>query len=739
MKSLTFIEIDIDYCVLEYGVGACTAVLGVDSPAKCFNTIATCAKRADLDLGMVTLRFGIPTDYLAESGIDCIPIVEDLSITPAIVSLGKDLGTRASVRVSFSDHRWADTGEGFDKYVSERDYDPYTQGSFWGKFRARQPYLRNRALRVIRGTLGQALAEMETRHFIIDSFNGPAMDGKYSIEAKDVLKLLDGDRAQAPRVSQGLLTSVLPEAGTSATLNPAGIGDLQYPASGLAAIGGKEIVAFTRLGDTLTLTRGQYQTDAVEHAAGDRVQLCLQYSGEDPADIIADLMENYGEVPGASIPIEAWRNQTSNFLRRQYSTLIAEPTSVRKLVSELVEQAALSIWWDEIAKEVRLIVLRKIPDTAGHFFDENIIDGSLRIQEQPNSRLSQVWTYFAQINPLKKVDDADNYRSIAVTVNAEAESDYGSAAIKKIFSRWIPAGGRQVAMRTNDIQLGRFRDAPRRFVFDLFRYGPDTPRIGAGFQVQAWPLQSGTGERDIVPIQFVKITPDADFFRAEAEELRFIELDAGDLDNRVIIFDADIHNVNFRTTHDLLYPTPVSGDRVTCIIEAGVIVGSHYHDVAAFDVGDWPAGVELVLVIRGRIQGRGGDGATARWKTGVVGGQGGAALYTRRPVVISQNNQLWGGGGGGSSPWGTQSGGGGGGQGFIGGTGGQGRTGGTASSGTSEAPGAGSSDGSRGGLAGQDAPSARGIRGGSAGAAIDGNSFVTFLTGDGDIRGPRIN
>lgn len=744
MRSLTFVEVDIDSCVHRYGEGACTAVLGVDSERKCFNSIATCAKRADLDLEPVTLRFAIGTDYLAESGIDAIASISDVSITPAVVSLGKDLGTRASVRVTFNDHPWPDTGPGFDKYVTERPYDPFKLGTFWGKFRARQPYLRGRGFRLIRGTLGQTLAQMETRHFIIDSFDGPSMDGTYTIVAKDVLKILDGDRAQAPAVSQGFLTGTLTDSGTSATLNPSGIGNLQYPASGFVAIGGKEICAFTRSGDTLTLTRGQFETEAVEHAAGDRVQLCLQYSGEDPADIIADLMENYGGVPSAYIPLAAWQSQTAAYLRRQYSALIAEPTSVSKLISELVEQAALSIWWDENAQLMRLIVLRQIPDDANRFDDENVLGGTLRITEQPNSRLSQVWTYFAQINPLRSATEADNFRSIAVTVDVEAETDYGSPAIKKIFSRWIPAGGRTVASRVNDIQLGRFRDAPRKFTFELFRYSVERPQIGLGYQIEAWPLQTDIGERDRVPMQFVKITPDADRFRVEAEELRFVEFDEEDIDNRVIIFDSDINNVNLRTTHDLLYPAPVEGDEVSIIVESGAIIGSTSTAVAAMIAGDWPTGVALTLTVRGRIQGAGGAGANASGSSPFpAGGAGGVALYTRYPIdVVLSSGEIWGGGGGGGVQSGFPPRGGGGGAGRVGGAGGAASVPAAAGSpGTSDAgglSGASVRPNGDGGDPGEPGFSGAASAGGAAGAAIDGVSYVTE-TGTGDIRGPEIN
>lgn len=751
MKSLTFVEIDIDYCSLVYGTSPCTAAVGVTGTKKCFNTPATCQDPANFAIAPVTLMFAMPATYLAESGIDCIPSMDGVSISPAVVSLGKDLGTRATITANFSDHRWSDTAIGFDKYTADRAYDPFRQGTFWGKFRARQPYLIGRPFRLIRGLLGQSLAEMETRHYIIESFNGPTTEGKYSIVAKDVLKLLDGDRAQAPAVSQGFLTSDIANDATSITLNPAGIGNLEYPASGYAAIGGKEIVSFTRAADVMTITRAQYNTVAVEHDAGDRVQLCLEYSGEDAADIIADLMTNYGEVPSGAIPIDAWKSQTAAYLRRQYSAMIAEPTSVKKLINELIEQAALSIWWDEISQTVKLIVLRQIPDDAGIFDDENILEASLRIQEQPNSRLSQVWTYFAQINPLRSVDDADNYRSIAVTVNVDAETDYGSAAIKKLFSRWIPAGGRAVATRVNDIQLGRFRDAPRKFTFTLFRYGVDRPVIGSGYQIEAWPLQTDEGATDTVPMQFVKVTPDADVFKVEAEELRFIQLDDEDPNNRTIIYDSDIKNVNIRTTHDLLYPTPVDGDEVTVIVEAGATIGSATTATAAMVLGDWPSGVAITVIVRGRIQGRGGNGGRGRhFGTSDPGAAGGPAMYTRYAIDLElDGGEIWGGGGGGGAGGEEGGRGGGGGAGTLGGDGGYGdRTvNSTGDPGTSEAGGngngsVGGGDGGGPGLPGNPShpwtPPTYYALGGAAGAAIDGVSYVTE-TGTGDILGPEIN
>src|SRR5690606_26197605 len=149
-------------------------------------------------------------------------------------------------------------------------------------------------------------------------------------------------------------------AATSAQLGPSGIGNKEYPGSGQIAIGGREIASFTRSGDVLTLTRGQFGTTAAAHQAQDRVQLCLYYQGEDPADIIADLLIGYANVPSDQIPIGDWKEETAAYLRRVYTSLIAEPTPVRDLVAELVEQAALVLIPDDIAKLIRLQVLRTI-------------------------------------------------------------------------------------------------------------------------------------------------------------------------------------------------------------------------------------------------------------------------------------------------------------------------------------------------------------------------------------------
>ncbi len=588
--ALTYVEIDVPYCTLTYGASPCEATLTGPNPTgtiKCFNGLGTCQDRANFAESIVTLRFAQPADYLPVNDIEAIASIASVSYSPAVISLGEDLGQRASLKVTMVDHPHSDTGPGFDKYLSDRPYDPFKLGTFWGKFRARHPYLRGRSLRLIQGLLGQTLAEMDTRHFLIEQFDGPGLDGQFTITAKDALKLADGDRAQAPMLSKGYLTAGITNSATSASLSPSGIGS-EYPSSGYINVGGKEIVAFTRSGDALTLTRARFNTVAVAHDAGDRCQLCLHYSAEDPADIIKDLMVTYAGVPSGYINIADWQAETGAYYRRVNTALIPEPTSVRTLLSELIEQDGLALWWDDAAETIRLQVLRQVATDAEAYSDANVVRDTLKVREQPGKRISQIWTYFGIFNPLNGLDP-DNFRSAAILGDLDAEEDYGQPAIKKIFSRWIPFGGLTIANRVNSIQLARYRTAPRHFTFQIFRRGAETPTLGEGSRLQGLPMQEATGDLSSVPVQITRLRPDDDIWEIEAEEQAFTVTTDEDLSIHPITIDSTTFNVNLRDLHDDLYPTPVAGDEVLCIVNSGVNIGSVSTSLPAFDVGSWPS------------------------------------------------------------------------------------------------------------------------------------------------------
>jgi hypothetical protein len=765
MQAVVYVEIDVPYCVLTFGTSPCAAVLGTTGLDRCFNSRATCQDVENFDPADVTMRFAVPAAYLP-TDIEALPIIDGVQFTPGTIGLGDGLGQRASLSVTFWDRPHSDVGPGFDKYRTLRSYDPYSQGTLWGKFRARQPYMRGQELRIYRGLLGQTLAQMDVRHYVIEGFQGPTPDGKYTLTAKDVLKLADGDRAQAPLLSNGFIVSDIAIDATELQLSPAGIGDLEYPASGVVNIAGKEIAVFTRVADILTLTsRGYYGTEASAHEAGDRVQLVLEYVGKDPAFILHHLLTNYADVSEDYITVADWNNEVDTYLARNYTGVIAEPTAVRDLVAEVCQQAGLAFWWDDALRQIQLRVLRGVPSTSELITEDNVIAGSMSVAEQPDKRISQVWLYFAQRNPLEPQDNTDNYRSTVVVIDADAEDAHGIAAVKKVYCRWIPLAGRTTAQRAGELLLQRFAQPPRRFTFDKFRPGRDEITLGSGYRISTWHLQTAFGGRADVPVQVVRLNPLSDRWAVEAEEVNFQELAEEFLAVHSINLDVSANNLNLRTLHDSLYPeitqADVSGGVViVCTIATNAIIGSTSVGVPALEIGLWDVAIPITLVVNGRIQGRGGNGGGANsgdFLDGAPGQVGGVALYARQAITLVNNGGIWGGGGGGGGGTGPgdvgsdglPAGGGGGGAGKVPGSGGPGAGGGPGGNpGTVTAPGAAGAgtvlggDGGGPGLAGTQGASSHhthvGGLGGQPGAAVDGISYVTVSVA-GDRRGPEIN
>lgn len=479
-EPLQIIEIDQPLCSLTYSVAPCTAALGVTGDRKCFNTSKTCQDTANYDPSTtLTLRFAKPQQTLP-SDIFIIPSVASASTSPTEINVvGGDgskgpLGVRAKLTVTFQDHPYSDIL--VDKYRTERNYIATDRGTFWSKFLARNPYYNQYVIRVKDGYVGQDLADMVTRTYFIEAISGPDASGRVTVEAKDVLKLADNDKAQAPKASPGELIVDYAEGASISTLRVTRAEATDYPAPGAVRVN-DEIMRYTGVSTissteiNLTgITRSTDDTDPEDHDAGDRVQWCLEYVEERPDIIADDLLTNYGFVPASFIPTADWNSEAEIWLEQfRLTALITEPVGVNDLLGEITEQALFYIWWDERDQEIKLKALRPVFNDPVSTLDDtnNILKGSVALRARPKERVSQVWVFFQQRNPTEKLDEEKNYRRIRIRIDGDAESDlqYGEPRIKKIYSRWIQTDA--VAIQTNAKILARFRDTPEYLSFRL--------------------------------------------------------------------------------------------------------------------------------------------------------------------------------------------------------------------------------------------------------------------------------
>lgn len=471
---LILVQIDQDFCNLTYGVAPCTAV---NPSNKCFNTFKTCQVQDVYDRGSLTLTFGMANQD-APKDMYIIPNLVSVTTAPSVINPTNSnknmspLGTRAVATINFKDTPHTDML--VDKYRTERTYIPLNNGTFWSKWLVRNPYYQNRPIRIYEGYVGQSLAEMQVRNYLIDSINGPDATGKVSITAKDPLKLTDAQKSQAPFVTVGELNADMNTTATSIVIKKATSGD--YPATGTVRID-DELMTYTSVSESTVLgelfitlsgiTRGTDGSIIEAHDEDTNVQNCLRYENQFVWDVVYDLLVNYSNVPASFINFADWELEGETWLYAfNVSTLISEPTGVGELLYELMEQVLFYIWWDERDQLIKLRAIKPYIQSAPLLTDDNsILADSVVYSTDPKNRASQVWVYYNQHNRALSVEEESNYRQVNVFADLELESDdaYGESRIRKVFARWIVGDNQAYSLAVR--LLNASRDNPKYMKF----------------------------------------------------------------------------------------------------------------------------------------------------------------------------------------------------------------------------------------------------------------------------------
>ena len=658
-QIVTLVEIDIPFCVLTYGQTPCQAQLGVTGADRCHNTCFTCQDLPAYSPSPLTLRFARPQEDLLQYG-PLIPLLESVATTPSSVNLASmeknssGFGQRESVTLTMNDVTHSDLL--VDKYRLQRSYDPSKQGTFWGKFIARNPYHAGYEVRIYEGEIGDALGDMRVRHYIVDHIDGPK-DGQVRVTCKDLFSKVEARKAVAPLQSRGELKFDITAAAGSATLNPAGIGNLEYPASGFIAIG-DECIAFTRAADALTLTtRGALNTVAADHKVEDLVQLVVNFVALSPPEIAKELLVTYaGMVDGVDFTFSDWTAKATEIIDL-YTARITKPTPVADLIGELQQQAGFTLWPDVRDGMIKFSALRASAATVTVTDNEWIKDGSLAISRQTQNRISQVWLHYGQIKPNGDLSDRTNYYSTLIEDDplAEGATQYGEIIVREVFSRWIPQFGRTPAQRTGQRLLAMYRDAPLEAEFTLYASRAGQIAFDRYFNLQIQEVQDEFGAATSSVMAPTMIENGEDYVNIRCQEVKFPSSPPPGGSEIVIYIENDALDLNLRTIFDSIFATFTAPIRF--IVEPGVIVGSTSTGSPAITTGSWPSGTNLTLENKGRIQGRGGIGGVAGYQVqnGAIaptpstpGTNGGPALQVTVPLsVVNAAGEIWSGGGGG--------------------------------------------------------------------------------------------
>jgi len=488
-KPLIVLECDLDTCANIYGSSPCTA--SGSAGDECYNTYHTCQDIPNFDKTTKTYRFfERRSDLPKELGFPCIngaPTIAATTIFPE-----KGLGARGSATIKMIDFPHHDRG--VDPYASTRTYTPEDQGSFFGKLKSRNPHYAGRNMRIRTGFINDPFSwdDFESRSYIIDSFDGPDPKGNIKITGKDILKLADDKRAQLPAPSEGTLSGSLAAAATSLALQTGeGVDYDTDPYTGQTVSPtypayvriGDEIIKYTGVStDTLTpIVRGLFGTTGEDHDADDAAQLCVHFDAVNIVDIFDYLLKTGAGLPEAYIPYDAgkvtptgtddeWDDEKADWLSGNDLTgIISEPTGINALLKRLTEQNLCYIWWNEIDQEVKMKAIAPTlknvaPPTLTD--DLNIIEGSISVKDDDESRISQLWVHYGKIDYTGD-DEAINYRNLYIQVDTESENEnaYGSKRVKVIYADWLTSAA-LVATLAGRL-LNKYNETPRKVKFSM--------------------------------------------------------------------------------------------------------------------------------------------------------------------------------------------------------------------------------------------------------------------------------
>lgn len=484
-----WVEIEIERCTRVYGdaydesppdSAKCMAEVGVTGDSKCFNGWQTCQWAQSFNPETFWVRFcepveNIPRSFIfnedspPENGLDVfLPFLRNVTYSSGLPDPGESLGMRSRLDIELSDAPHHDRG--IDKYIDERPYNAIELGTFLRKLKARFPFYIGRRMRWYQGyiTDNPSLADFRKREFIMERLEGPNYQGRVKIISKDVLKLLDNERAQAPLKSSGELNEALTSGGSNSTIDVIVKDTTEYDISDSPAIGwvriGAEVIQYTGvtvLSDTevrLTgVTRNTppsgYTTESESHDVGDAVQLCKLFEGTIPS-VVYDLMVNYGDIDPSFIDYSDWDTEATTWLASDdIKRLVVEPEGVKELIDEIIGQTLVwGFWFDEVEQKIKFRAIRPadVNDIVEPIDDDaNIVMNSVKVADAPDRIINEVQVVFGQIDPTKKLDDLENYRRGLAVVDANSQSvnELNQKRIKRIYARWNPSSNGAVVLR----------------------------------------------------------------------------------------------------------------------------------------------------------------------------------------------------------------------------------------------------------------------------------------------------
>jgi len=518
---VTVVDLYLDDCAEAFGVAPCTA--SAAAGGECYNTYPQCQDIPNFNNTSKTYRFYQPVSNWPKGQIGFPALKGKPRFTPCQIDPRGSLGKRGTVSVTLND--FADDDLFTDPYAATRTYNPETQGTFFGKLKARSPYYKGRLMKVRQGYINSPFSfnDFEDRLYVIDSIKINQRAGTVTITGKDLLKLTDSTKATAPVAGTGTLSAAMTAGQTTAVLQAGEGTDYDTdPYTGSAISGsilgyamiGDELVSFTGIStDTITgLTRGLQGTTAETHDIDENVQLCLHLDNKNVLDIINYLLKTGAGINESYIPYDAglttptgtddeWDIEHDSWLSGNDLTYtVIEPTGI--------------MWFNEIDQEIKLRAIAPAlkNETPPTLTDAaNIVRDSVQVKDNEAGRISQVWVHYGIIDITDKLDKASNYRNHKIIIDTESEgaNAHAEKAIRVIYANWLSSANAGLILTLAGRLLSRYSGTPQ---FVNFKIDSKDKNIwtGSGVNLDTLAFQDVDGSNRVQSMQILKAFDDHD-------------------------------------------------------------------------------------------------------------------------------------------------------------------------------------------------------------------------------------
>jgi len=555
-EPIWVVEIHLGYCSNEFSVAPCTA--SGASGTECFNCFNSCQDIPNFDEtnpapGDTTkiYRFSStnidpytkPSSTYIIDNAPTFPTLKSVSTAPARLTPGKGLGIRSTCNIKLVDFPWTDIG--IDPYVEDRTYDPDSQGTFWGKLLARNPYYEGRKIIVKTGFLDDNNEFNSTfvneREYFIDSITGPDANGNVSIKGKDILRFADSSKAQLPSASAATLSGDIIETTTSLPITDPSddIYDAfnDSPSQPYIKIDDEVMLITSMTGSNpsyvLTVQRSTLPSfypgpmTAEEHEDKATVQNCYLFEGERIDDVCEYLLETVAGIDSAYIPKADWVTTIDYGLQGyEFSTLIVEPTGVKELLTEITEHSIM-LWWDERDSEIKLdSILSSTPSATIYNDEDHIVADSVKVARDDSARTSQVWMSLGHRNPVLDMDELKNFAKVEVVADLTLEgvNAYDQKRVNMISSRWLPIAESNVAGEIVT-RLNNYYKNTKRMITITLNPKDDSAWTGDLIQVQTNQLQDEFGAPLLLTYRILQVN---EKLKPDKTEFSYILQDIGD-------------------------------------------------------------------------------------------------------------------------------------------------------------------------------------------------------------------